>query len=82
MKFLDNPQARPRPFKRLEEESHRSLDLRIGFKGGLIQSVMHKTNRNHLLEFASPGTAQDATSQSCFEYVQFRFAHCAFQAQQ
>jgi hypothetical protein len=82
MKLLDYRQAGPGSFKGLEKQSHRALDLRIRIEDGPILSVAHKADGNHLLELASPGTAQNATSQSRLEHMQFRLAHCALQAQE
>jgi hypothetical protein len=47
-----------------------------------ILHVVYKTDGHHLFELSAPGAAEDAAAQSCLKYMQFRFAHCALQAQQ
>ena len=82
MELLDHRQTGPGPLKSLEEQAHRGLHLGVGIQDDAILRVMNKADRDHLLELAAAGTAQDTAAKSCLEHMQFRFAHGALQAQQ
>ena len=65
----------------LEEQSHRRLDLGVRIQDDVITGVMDEADRNHLLELAATGAAQNAPAKARLEHMQFGLAHRALQAQ-
>ena len=81
MELLDHRQTGPGPLEGFEEQTHRRLHLGVRIEDDTILRVVHKADGHHLLELPASGAAQDAAPQSCLKHMQFRFTHCALQAQ-
>src|ERR1700730_19199917 len=81
MELLDHCQTGPGPLEGFEEQTHRRLHLGVRIEDDTILRVVHKADGHHLFELPASGAAQDAAPQLCLEHMQFRFTHCALQAQ-
>jgi hypothetical protein len=81
VEFLDYRQTGSGPLEGLEEQTHRGLNLGIRIEDDTILHIVYKADGNHLLQFPTPGAAQDAASQPRLKYMQFRLAHRALQPQ-
>ncbi len=66
----------------VEEQPHGGLHLGVGVQDDAVLNVMNEADRDHLLELAAAGAAQDTAAQARLEHMQFRLAHGAFQAQE